>query len=268
MRRDGPADRLLRPERPLVIGHRGASSEAPENTLEAFARALELGADALELDVRLSADGEVVVLHDPTLQRTTSASGSVSAMTVEELRSVDAGYNFTPDGGRTFPFRERGVYVPTLEEVLERFPDTPLLVEVKTPDAMRPLERLVRHHGAEGRVVPASAHHDALVAFREAPFRCGASGRDIARLFFGSLLRAPLPRCGYGLLAVPDRWRGLEVPTRTFIRAASRVGASVHVWTVDDPALARRLWDRGAAGMVTNDVRVMVGEAKGRGARG
>ena len=255
MRHDGPADFLLRPDRKLVIGHRGASSEAPENTLPSFQLAVELGADALELDVRLSADGQVVVLHDPTLERTTGASGAVAAMTVSQLRNTDAGYHFTPDGGRTFPYRDRGVYVPTLAEVLEMIPDIPLLVEVKTPAATQALERVVMRHGAADRVVPASAHHSALTAFRQRPFRCGASGRDIARLYFGSLLRAPLPASAYGLLAVPDRWHGLDVPTSTFIRAASRLGASVHVWTVDNPDLARRLWQRGAAGIVTNDVR-------------
>lgn len=253
-----PADRLLSPDRPLVIAHRGASIEAPENTIAAFERAVELGADALELDVHLSADGQVVVLHDPTLDRTTNARGPVAARTVSDLREVDAGASFSPDGGRTFPFRERGVYVPTFAELLERFPDVPLLVEVKTPAAMAALADVVRHHGAERRVVPASTHDDALHAFRQPPFHCGGSRRDIARLYFGSLVGAPLPRSSrYGLLAVPYRWRGLHVPTPRFIRAARMAGAAVHVWTVDDPDTARRLWESGVSGIVTNDPAVM-----------
>lgn len=268
MRHAGPADRLLDAAERLVIAHRGASVEAPENTLPAFALAVELGADAIELDVHLSADGEVVVLHDPTLDRTCARPGAVAGLTTRELRAVDAGAAFTPDGGRTFPFRERGVHVPTLAEVLEAFPGVPLLVEVKTPAAMDALAALVRRHGAEGRVVPASAHHEALLAFRDAPFRCGASGRDIARLFFGSLFRAPSPpRGAYGLLAVPLRWRGLEVPVPRFLRAAHRLGAAVHVWTVDDTGTAMHLWKRGVAGIVTNDPRSMVRALAGFGGR-
>jgi len=201
----------------------------------------------------------VVVMPDPTVDRSTDASGHVASRHASGLRERDAGYTFSIDGGRTFPFRGRGLHVPTLHEVPESFPELPLLVEVKTPTAMSALADLVRHHGAEGRVVPASSHDGALVAFRQAPFRCGGSRRDIARLYFGSLLRAPLPRRGrYGLLAVPDRWRGLEVPTSGFIRAARRLGAAVHVWTVDDPATARRLWSRGVAGIVTNDPAAIV----------
>lgn len=256
-----PADILLHAGEPLVIAHRGASVAAPENTMESFQRAVELGADAIEMDVRITADGEIVVVHDPTLDRTAGIRGVVQSMTARQLREADAGAGFTPDGGLSYPFRGRGVRVPLLAEVLEAFPETPLLVEVKTVGAMRALEQLVRRHGAAGRVVPASEHHGALVAFRDAPFRCGASRRDIARLYFGSLLRAPLPQHGrYGLLAVPYRWHGLEVPTPGFVSAAQDVGAAVHVWTVDEPADARRLWERGVSGIVTNDPAAMVAE--------
>lgn len=228
--------------------------EAPENTMAAFERAIALGADALELDVHVTADDEVVVVHDPTIDRTTGAPGVVASMTSKALRTADAGFTFSPDGGSSHPFRDRGLRVPLLAEVLEAFPHTPLLVEVKTVRAMGALERIVRRHDAAGRVVPASEHHGALTAFRASPFRCGASGRDIARLYFGSLVNAPLPRrVPYGLLAVPHRWRGLEVPTPRFIRAAGLLGAAVHVWTVDDPAAAIQLWQRGVSGIVTND---------------
>ena len=263
-----PVELLLRTRGPLVIAHRGASVEAPETTMAAFERAVALGADAIELDVRVTADDDVVVLHDPTLLRTTGISGAVEAMTTRAVHDADAGSTFSPDGGRSFPFRERNVRVPLLAEVLEAFPHTPLLVEVKTVRAMQALEKLVRRHGAAGRVVPASEHHGALTSFRADPFHCGASRRDIARLYFGALVGAPLPRRGhYGLLAVPYRWRGLEVPTRGFIRAAHRLGAAVHVWTVDDPAEARRLWERGVSGIVTNDPGTMLAARGALGSR-
>src|SRR5918912_1660156 len=114
--------RTVRGEWPPNLAHRGASALAPENTIEAFRLALEAGAGGLELDVHMTRDGHVAVIHDATVDRTTSGTGSVSAMTLEELRSLDAGHNFSSDGGLTHPYRGRDVRVPTLEEVLERFP--------------------------------------------------------------------------------------------------------------------------------------------------
>ena len=122
---------LLDPARRIVIGHRGAAAEAPENTLSSFTRALSAGADALELDVRVTADGVPVVIHDPTLDRTTDRAGAVASLSVQEVRAADAGARFTPDGGASLPFRGQGVTVPTLAEVLQRFPGTPLVVELK-----------------------------------------------------------------------------------------------------------------------------------------
>ncbi|HUK64913.1 MAG TPA: glycerophosphodiester phosphodiesterase family protein, partial [Dongiaceae bacterium] len=103
---------LLDPGARLVIGHRGAAAEAPENTMASFERAAELGVDALEFDVHVTADGHAVVIHDPTLRRTTDRDGAVAALTLEQLRAADAGARFTRDGA-TFPFRGRGVRVPT-----------------------------------------------------------------------------------------------------------------------------------------------------------
>ena len=108
---------------PLLIAHRGGSALAPENTLLAFQRALDWwGADILELDVQPTRDGEAVVFHDDTLDRTTDGSGPVSARTLAELKQLDAGHHFTPDGGQTFPFRGRVIGIPTLAEVLRAFP--------------------------------------------------------------------------------------------------------------------------------------------------
>src|SRR6185312_5605525 len=108
-----------------VIAHRGASGYAPENTLPAFELAVRQGADALELDVRLTMDGAAVVIHDATLDRTTGLTGPVRARTLAELRLADAGLRFTPDGGGTLPFRDQGTRIPTLAEVLWTFPAMP-----------------------------------------------------------------------------------------------------------------------------------------------
>ena len=248
---------LLAFDRRLVVGHRGASASAPENTLASFRLAVEQGADALELDVHLTGDGVPVVIHDADLARTCDRAGAVAALPLAEVQAADAGARFTPDG-RSFPFRGAGVRVPTLAEVLLALPEVPLLIELKTVASQEPVRRVLEAHDAAGRVVLASAHDRALDAFRRPPWRTSGSSAETARLYFGRLVGRAPRRVDYAMLSVPLRHRHvLPVPTRAFVRAARALGAPVHVWTVDDPAVARRLWARGVAGVVTNVPRVM-----------
>jgi glycerophosphoryl diester phosphodiesterase len=235
-----------------VIAHRGASAEAPENTLAAFEAAVRHGADAFELDVRLTADGAPVVIHDDTLDRTTDRSGLVRSQTLAELRSVDAGAKFTPDRGRTHPYRGSDVRIPTLGEVLWAFPRMPVLLEIKEPEAQEAVRKVLLQEDAAERCVVASEDRAALRAFDEAPFARGASGPEISALYWAALVGRRPPAAGYRLLSVPERYRGLPVPTRRFVAAARALGCPVHVWTINEPATARRLWARGVAGIVTN----------------
>jgi len=122
-----------------VIGHRGAAGERPENTLESFAEALRAGAAVLETDVHVSRDGEVVISHDPDVARITEGRGDVAELAWEELRQLDAGYRFSPDAGRTHPFRGRGHRIPSLREAFEAFPQARFNIEPKRCD-----EALVR----------------------------------------------------------------------------------------------------------------------------
>ena len=243
---------LLDPAARLVIGHRGAPAEAPENTLAAFRRAAELGVDGFELDVRVSADGVPVVIHDPTLDRTTDRSGAVAACPFEVLRQADAGARFTPDGGRTFPWRGRGVVIPTLDEVLDAFPAMPMFVELKLPEAQPAVHGALLRHGATARCVVSAIPHAALAAFRQPPFLRGASRRDILRLWLGSKVGFASAARDCRCFAVPIRRRNLLVTTDGFLAAARRLGRPVHVWTVDDPAVALGLWARGVSGILTN----------------
>ena len=245
-----------------VIAHRGASAEAPENTLPAFEAAVQRGADAFELDVRLTADGAPVICHDATLDRTTDAAGPLCGLTLAELRAVDAGARFTSDRGASFPFRGTGIQVPTLGEVLWAFPRVPILIEIKESEAQEPVRRVLLQEDAVGRCVPASELAEAVEVFREPPFACGASGPEIAALYRAVLLRRSPPVARYDLLSVPRRHRGFPVPTRRFVAAARALGCPVHVWTVDDPEAARGLWQRGVAGIVTNRPAAIVGARK------
>jgi glycerophosphoryl diester phosphodiesterase len=235
-----------------VIAHRGASGAAPENTLAAFELAVRQGADAFELDVRLTGDGVPVVLHDPTLERTTDRAGPLAALRLADLRDIDAGFTFSPDGGRTFPFRAGDVCIPILTDVLRGFPDMPVLLELKEVAAQGPVRQLLIEEKAVERGVLASEHQAALQAFREPPFATAASAAEIGVLYRAVLFRRVPISLPYRLLSVPVRHRGLPVPTRAFVAAARGLGCPVHVWTVNDPATAVTLWGRGVAGIVTN----------------
>lgn len=219
-----------------VIGHRGASGECPENTVLAFDRALEQGADAIELDVRLTADGVPVVLHDATVDRTTDGMGAVATRTLAQLRQLDAG---------------RGERIPTLAEVLGRYPTTPVVVELKDPAAGPAVARALDAAGAVGRALVGAFDHAALGAFREAPFVRAASRRETAVFWAASRLGLAVPG-GYRAFTIPERHRGLPVADAALVHAARRRGKPVHVWTVDDPADARRLRALGVAGIITN----------------
>src|SRR5215471_11252677 len=157
---------LLSLLRPSVIAHRGGSKLRPENTLAAFEHAVSLGVDACECDVHMSADGEVVVIHDALLDRTTNAHGSVERLTVRELAQIDAAHAFGADTG--FPFRDRGIGVPRLADLLDRFRDLPWVVEIKgeRPDVAVQVVRLLRDLNALDRVVIGAFSQVVLTAVR------------------------------------------------------------------------------------------------------
>jgi len=250
---------LVDPGAHPLVAHRGASAEAPENTLPAFQRAADLGVDAFEFDVRLTADGEVVVHHDPVLDRTTDLTGPLSALTLAQLRAADAGYRFTSDGGTTHPFHGRRVLIPTLDEVLVAFPAMPLLIELKEVAGQERVREVILRHGAAGRCLVASEHHEALDCFRDGRFLVGASRKDILRLLIGSVTWSRPRRVAYRALSVPDRHHLIPVATRRFIADAHRLGCPVHIWTVDDPTDAARFRARGANGILTNNPGRLVG---------
>jgi glycerophosphoryl diester phosphodiesterase len=244
-----------------VIGHRGAAGLAPENTCAALELALAEGAEALEFDVQLSADGIPVLMHDPSLDRTTLASGLLRERTASELGALDAGYHFTLDQGGSYPWRGRGLGVPSLAEVLRRFPEVPLLIELKTVGVAEPVRRVLQEHGARERVVLASFLEAALAPFRAAGFHTGASRKGILALWLRSKLGWGAPGGSDQIYAVPDYYRDrVHVPTPAFIRSARRAGRPVHVWTVNDPARAAWLWRRGVSGIITNFPAVILAE--------
>jgi glycerophosphoryl diester phosphodiesterase len=252
---------LLDPAAHPVIGHRGASAEAPENTLPSFLRAIEQGVDAIELDVHVTADDVPVVMHDPTVMRTTSGQGAVAAMSWRRLRELDAGARFTSDGGATYPYRDRGIGVPSVEDVLAAVPpDLPLVIEVKALHAQWALRRVLERFNVAPRCVVAAFEAGSLDAFADPPFVCGASRRELLELMTRTACGLGPGRVRYRALFPPNRYYGYPVPINLIVRAARKLGAPVHVWTVDDPGEARHLWRQGVNGITSNRPRRILEE--------
>ena len=157
--------------------------------MRSFELALDEGADALEFDVHVSADGVPVVIHDPSLARTTGVRALVAELPTERILEVDAGARFSPDAGRTFPLRGQGIRIPLLSEVLSAFPSTPFIIEIKTSAASEAVLRVLEQQRAAERSVLMSFESAALDIFRKAPWLTGATGSDTKRLIRQALLR-------------------------------------------------------------------------------
>jgi glycerophosphoryl diester phosphodiesterase len=225
-----------------VFAHRGGAKLGPENTIEAFDRGLASGADGLECDVRLSADGEVVVIHDATVDRTTAGRGRVSGFTAAELA------------------RWR---VPRLTDVISRFAAASFIVEIKesNPTLARKAVEIVRAHGAVDRVALGSFHAAPLRVVRELEpdIPTGASKPEIRVALYASYIGIAPRWASYRAFQVPERSRGRRVVSRRFVRAAHRAGVVVQVWTVDHEQDIRRLIDWGVDAIITDRPDVAAG---------
>ena len=243
---------------PVNLAHRGASARAPENTLEAFRLAVQWGAGGLELDVHLTRDGHIVVIHDPTLDRTTNTSGAVAGMTLDELREADAGYNFSPDSGDTHPYRGLELRIPTLAEVLREFPGVVLNIDMKAdrPGIEAAVLEVLREADAVGRALVVSSRLGSVRRFRRISrgrISTGASRSETGLFYLFSNLRLErFLRPAYDALQVPLSHRGLPVVTRRFVRAAHNVGVRVDAWTINEAEEMRRLLDLGVDVIMTD----------------
>jgi glycerophosphoryl diester phosphodiesterase len=239
--------------RPLVFAHRGGAALAPENTLAAFQNGLALGADGLELDVRLSRDGVAVVHHDRTLERTTDSSGPVEHRTAAELARLDAGYHFASDRGH--PFRGRGASIPRLAEILQHCPSVPIIVELKGTE-LRLVQTVVddvRQAGATERVCLGGYSVRLLRNARLLNRGIATSaGREevrwaLYRSWIGWARRSP-----YRAFQIPE-WAGrTRVVSPRFVAVAHRADLSVQVWTVDEPDDMTRLLRWGVDGLISD----------------
>jgi glycerophosphoryl diester phosphodiesterase len=240
--------------RPLVFAHRGGAALAPENTIAAFDNGLRLGADGLELDVRFSQDGVVVVHHDLTLDRTTDRRGEVAAFTSHDLARVDAGHRF--GAGDDHPFRGHGVGVPTLADVLARYRDCRIIAEMKldTAEFAAAVVAVVRAAGAVDRVCLGSFGRKALRAARamEPALATSAAREEVRWALYRSWCRWPVMRVGYAGYQVPERAEATRIVSPRFVRDAHAAGLGVQVWTVNTEPDAQRLIGWGVDGLITD----------------
>ncbi|MGB7924028.1 MAG: glycerophosphodiester phosphodiesterase [Pyrinomonadaceae bacterium] len=244
--------------RVLVMAHRGGAGLWPENTMYAFSRAARAGVDVLEMDMHSTSDGALVIIHDDTLERTTNGTGRVNSLTLAQLKTLDAGYRWTPDGGKTFPYRGQGITVPTLEEVFSSFPEMRFNIDIKQdqPSLANSFCRVIRDHEMTSRVMVASFKPSALDAFRQECSEVATSASAADVLAFLALKteppeaasRVPLPQA----LQVPEYAGGRQVVTREFVNAAHQRHIEVHVWTINDETAMRRMLDIGVDGIITD----------------
>lgn len=240
--------------RPRVMGHRGAAGIAPENTLVSFRAASAAGADVLELDVHATKDGHLVVIHDPTVDRTTDGTGEVRGMTLEALRSLDASARFTTAPGETAVGFEGPLCVPTLEEVLAAFPEALFNIELKqeAPSVEAAFVALLEKHGALDRTLLAAENAAIMRKLRElAPAAVTGMSAEDAFGFMMPADPASYRSPGYAL-QVPPVFGDMPIITAETVARAHALGMEVHAWTIDDPAEMRSLLDLGVDGLITN----------------
>lgn len=250
------------PGHPLIFAHRGGRALGPENTLIAFDLGAASGADGFELDVHLSRDGRVVVCHDPTLDRTTDATGPLADRTAAELAAVNATLRFGPDLEHDWTGARAGI--PTLDEVLARYPALPVIIEIKaaTVACARAVVEAVRRADAVDRVCVGSFSLPTVQAVRglEPRVVTSAAQEEGKWALYRSWVWLSPGRVAYRAFQVPERSGDMTVVTPRFIRTAHRRDIAFQVWTVNEEADMRRLFDWGVDGIITDrpDVAVRV----------
>ena len=248
---------------PLVIAHQGGDGLWPGNTMFAFEQAAKLGVDVLEMDLHITKDGVLVLMHDETVDRTTDGTGLVEEMGLVELKGLDAGYDWSPDDGDTYPYREQGITVPTLEEVFRAFPEYRMTIEIKKTEGSMaaPFCDLIRAYGMQDQVLVASFHDERMEEFRQVCPEVATSSARQETTVFVLMSKAFLGRLyspAFYALQVPEESSNITVMTAQFVRAAHERNLKVEPWTIDDPEQMQRYIDWGVDGIITDRPDLML----------
>lgn len=246
----------------LVIAHRGGRGLAPEGTLTAFDHAVSLGADVLEFDTHLTKDGHLVVIHDNTVDRTTNGTGKINEMTLEEVQDLDAGYQFTNEKDE-YAFRDQGIYIPTVEEVFQKYPNMRFLIELKDTNVpemyeemIQELWHLIQNYQMEDNVMVGSFAHEINERFEEVskgniPIGAGEEEvRDFATKHVARL--NGLAASNVDSLQLPTEGDGFDLTSKNIIQSAKARNISVYYWTINDKETMNELIDKKVNGIMTD----------------
>jgi uncharacterized membrane protein/glycerophosphoryl diester phosphodiesterase len=247
-------------DRPLVIAHQGGNLENPGNTMQAFQHAVDIGADALEFDIHLSSDGIPVVIHDDTVDRTTNGEGFVEDMNLAQLKALDAAYHWPFDqalGEENYPYRGRGVTIPTLEEVLVAFPDVLMAIEMKTADeaTQTALGELLKKYNRWDKTIVGSFSRSALRSFRDEYPQAltSASAEESLEYYAFSLLNLSsfwIPSMAF--FQVPEKSGSIYVLSEGFRQQAKDLGVRIQVWTPNTDEEFQRIIAMDVNGIITD----------------
>ena len=245
--------------KPLVFAHQGAENLWPSNTQFAFQHAYDLGADVLDMDMHMTKDGVLVLMHDQTVDRTTDGTGAIRDLTLDEIKKLDAGYRFTTDDGKTYPYRGQGLTVPTLAELFKAFPDKRFGIEIKQTDPIPTAQRfcaLIRQHKMQDSVLVSSFRQENMDAFRvECPEVATSATEKEVRLFY-VLFRLGLSDLltpNHNSFQVPEKSGGIHLLTPRFVAAAHRRGLPIQPWTINETEDLRRILALGVDGINTDN---------------
>ena len=264
---DAPSSAYYRNiQRPLVIAHQGGDGVWPGDTMVAFENAVKIGADVLEMDAHITSDGQIVLMHDEKVDRTTDGTGLIEDMTLDQLQQLDAAYKWSNDGGKTFPYRGQGIQVPTLEALFLKFPEMRYVIEIKlTQNPIdQPLCDLIRKHNMQDKVVIASFHDEAMQNFRATCPEVATSasrGEVTTFVLLGKVFLSGLVAPGYESIQPPydpSESKNIPIMTKRFIREAHAKNIAVEPWTVDDPALIKQYIEWGVDGIMTDRPDLMM----------
>lgn len=245
--------------RPLVFAHQGGENLWPSNTLHAFKQSAALGVDVLDADMHLTKDGVLVLMHDETVDRTTNGTGAIRDLTLAELKTLDAAYTFSTDGGQTFPLRGQGLTVPTLEELFQTFPDYRYGVEIKQTDPLPTAQKfcaLIRQYAMQDKMLVSSFRQANMDAFRaECPEVPTSATENDVRLFY-ILFRLGLSDVvspHYASFQIPERSGDLVLLSPEFVAAAHARGLAVQPWTINETADLQRILALNVDGINTDN---------------
>ncbi len=250
-------------DRPLVIAHQGGDGVWPGESMLAYQNSVELGVDVLEMDIHITKDGTLILMHDETVDRTTDGTGEIESMTLADLKKLDAAYDWSPDEGQTFPYRGQGIQIVTLEEIFQAFPEMRMTIEIKKTNASmtKPFCDLIRAYNMQDKVLVASFYDERLKEFRtECPEVATSSAKNettvfvlLTKVFLGGFYSPP-----FYSLQVPEESGGITVMTESFVRAAHARNLAVEPWTINDEETMRKLIAWGVDGIITDRPDIMM----------